>query len=115
MSKRSIALHLPMSLNRIFADTLPLQLDGMHDPNAFMKQLSFRWELMLSKSVFQYELESQGDILQRASKLYDDGTLIGLENERSVLSVENLINAHEKLESGKAIGKIGLEIKDDIQ
>jgi NADPH2:quinone reductase len=87
----------------------------MHDPNAFMKQLTFSWELMLSKSVHQYELESQGDILKRAAKLYDDGTLISLENERSVLSVENLIKAHEKLESGKAIGKIGLEIQDDIQ
>ncbi|EME43994.1 hypothetical protein DOTSEDRAFT_171955 [Dothistroma septosporum NZE10] len=91
------------------------KLDGMHDSNAFMKQLTFSWELMLSKSVHQYELESQGDILKRAAKLYDDGTLISLENERYILSVENLVKAHEKLESGKAIGKIGLEIGSDIQ
>ena len=91
------------------------KLDGMNDPTAFMKQLSFHWELMLSKSAFQYELESQGAILKRAAELYDEGILTSTMTESHVLSVANLVNVHDKLESGKAIGKIGLEIQEDIQ
>jgi NADPH:quinone reductase-like Zn-dependent oxidoreductase len=69
---------------------------------------------MLSKGVYQYELESQGEILRRAAGLLEDGTLKGLCTEREELSVEALVRAHEKLESGKAIGKIGLSIGEDI-
>ena len=90
-------------------------LTGMNDPMAFMKQLSFQWELMLSKGKLGYELESQGSILERAAKLFDSGVLKSLMTESHVLSVANLVKAHEKLESGGTIGKIGLEIQDDIQ
>jgi zinc-binding alcohol dehydrogenase family protein len=91
------------------------RLDGMHSMEAFMKQLSFHWEVVLSKPEYKYELESQGDILKRAAKLYDDGVLLSLMRESDVLSVQSLIKAHEKIESGRTIGKIGLEIRESIQ
>lgn len=91
------------------------KLDGMHDPMAFMKQLSFHWELMLSKTKLEYDLESQGAILEKAAKLYDAGVLKSTMTESHVLSAANLAKVHDKQESGKAIGKIALEIQDDIQ
>jgi zinc-binding alcohol dehydrogenase family protein len=93
---------------------IPELLQGMHTPDAFLKQISFHWEVMLSKGMYQYELESQGEILRRAAGLLEDGTLKGLCTEREELSVAALVRAHEKLESGKAIGKIGLSIGEDI-
>jgi zinc-binding alcohol dehydrogenase family protein len=91
------------------------KLEGIGSMDAFMKQLSFHWEVMLSKAVYDYELELQGDILRRAAKLYDEGNLASLMTESDVLSVQSLIKAHEKIESGKAIGKIGFTIGDSIQ
>jgi zinc-binding alcohol dehydrogenase family protein len=90
-------------------------LQGMHVPDAFLKQISFHWEVMLSKGVYKYELESQGEILRRAAVLLDDGTLKSVCKERDVLSVKGLIKAHERLESGKTVGKIGLSIGEDIE
>ncbi|KAI5366360.1 Putative GroES-like superfamily, alcohol dehydrogenase, alcohol dehydrogenase, zinc-binding type 1 [Septoria linicola] len=90
-------------------------LKGLETPDAFMKALSFHWELMFSKAVHKHDEESQGEILRRAATLFDRGDLISIETERHVLSVRSLIEAHEKLESGKSIGKIGLEIGDDIE
>ena len=80
-----------------------------------MKALSFHWELMLSKGAYGYDLQSQGDILKRVAKAYDDGLLTTLVSEQHTLSVKSLIAAHEKLESGKSIGKISLVVGDDIQ
>jgi len=91
------------------------KLDGLHAMDAFMKQLSFHWEVMLSKGALQYDLESQGDILARAAKLYDEGVLTTLLTASEVLSVKSLITAHEKLESGKAIGKLGFVVPDHIE
>lgn len=91
------------------------KLESLHTMDAFMKALSFHWELMFSKGVHKVNMESQGDILKRAAELFDAGVLISLEKERDVLSVQSLVKAHEKLESGKAIGKTGLEVGEDIQ
>lgn len=90
-------------------------LPGLHTQDAFMKALSFHWELMLSKGAFGYDLQSQGDILARVAKAYDAGLLNTVMSEQHQLSVTNLVAAHEKLESGKAIGKISLLVGDDIQ
>lgn len=94
---------------------IPELLQGMHTPDAFLKQISFHWEVMLSKGVYEYELESQGAILRHAARLLEDGTLKSVCKERDVLSVKGLIKAHERLESGKAVGKIGLSIGEDIE
>lgn len=89
-------------------------LPGLHDPKAFMKALTFSWELMFTKGAFQIDLQSQGDILARVAKLFDAGVLTSLVTESSELSVKNLVKAHEKLESGKTIGKIAFSIGDDL-
>jgi hypothetical protein len=66
------------------------KLDGMHDSMAFMKQLSFHWELMLSKSKLEYKSESQGAVLDKAAKLYDASVPKSTMTESHVLSAANL-------------------------
>lgn len=83
--------------------------------DAFMKALSFHWELMLSKGVLGHDLGSQGDILRRASDSFDSGILESIETELFELSVESLKKAHGKLERRKMLGKTGSEVGEDIQ
>lgn len=70
---------------------------------------------MFSKMIYRQDLESIGDILRRAAKLFEEGRLKDLVTERGILSVENLVKAHEKLESGNMVGKLGLDIGEDIE
>lgn len=90
------------------------QLPGLHKPEAFQKSLSFHWEFMLGKGMYNTDLQSQGDILKKVAELYNNGVLTSLVSEQYTLSVANLIKAHEKLESGKSIGKISLKVEGDI-
>ena len=75
------------------------------------KALSFTWEFMFARSLFQTaDMAMQHQLLNRVSKLLDDGKLIATVNHYGgVLSVENLRAAHELQESGKAIGKTVLD------
>ncbi|WOO39930.1 zinc-binding alcohol dehydrogenase family protein [Rubellicoccus peritrichatus] len=71
------------------------------------KALSFSWEFMFARSMFQSDdIEKQHELLNRVSELIDDGTLIStVTNNLGVLSVETLKEAHVQQESGRVIGK----------
>jgi len=71
------------------------------------KSVSFHWELMYTRSMFQTEdMIEQHHILNKVAKLMDDGALKStLKNIFNGFSVANLKEAHQLLESGKAIGK----------
>jgi zinc-binding alcohol dehydrogenase family protein len=75
------------------------------------KALSFSWEFMFARSMFQTEdLEKQHILLNRVSELIEAGKLIStVNNNLGTLSVESLTTAHELQESGRAIGKNVLE------
>ena len=90
------------------------RLPGLHEMDAFFKSLTFRWEMVLGKSYFDYDVQSQGDMLARISELYDQGLLDTIVTEHQTLSVAALVSAHEKLESGKTIGKIAFTIEETI-
>ncbi len=74
---------------------------------AKMKALSFSWEFMFARPMFQMDdIEKQHELLNRVSALIDDGTLIStVTNNLGRMSVETLVDAHTKQESGSAIGK----------
>ncbi|MEO1146019.1 MAG: zinc-binding alcohol dehydrogenase family protein [Cyanobacteria bacterium J06638_22] len=76
-----------------------------------LKALSFSWEFMFARSMFQTDdMDAQHKLLNRISDLLDDGTLVSTVNHRGgVLNVENLRAAHELQESGTAIGKTVLD------
>lgn len=71
------------------------------------KALTFSWELMFTRSMFQTEdMDMQHELLNRVSALLDEGTLMSTVNKHlGTLSVETLTEAHILQESGRAIGK----------
>ncbi|WP_442509637.1 zinc-binding alcohol dehydrogenase family protein [Novipirellula sp. SH528] len=71
------------------------------------KALSFSWEFMFARSMFQMDdIEKQHELLNRVSEMIDDGTLIStVNNNLGKLSVDTLKKAHAEQESSRAIGK----------
>jgi NADPH2:quinone reductase len=71
------------------------------------KALSFSWEFMFTRSVFQTDdMEKQHELLNRVSQLIDEGVLIStMTNNLGNLSAETLKEAHIQQESGRVIGK----------
>lgn len=71
------------------------------------KALSFSWEFMFTRSMFQTDdIEKQHELLNRVSELIDDGTLIPtVTNNLGKISAETLKTAHSLQESGRVIGK----------
>lgn len=76
-----------------------------------LKAISFHWEFMFSKPMHNVDLLSQGLALDKIAQFVDSGKIKRLDTKiYDNLTVENLKAAHETLESGKAIGKIVLEV-----
>ena len=71
------------------------------------KSLSFSWEFMFARSMFQTsDIEKQHQLLNRVSDLINAGTLIStVTNNLGQISAETLKEAHAQQESGRVIGK----------
>lgn len=71
------------------------------------KALSFSWEFMFTRSMFQTsDMEKQHELLNRVAALIDNGTLVStVTSNLGKLSVETLKAAHAQQESGRVIGK----------
>jgi zinc-binding alcohol dehydrogenase family protein len=80
-------------------DTLPLKA----------KSQAWHWELMFSRPVYAPEDPAQHELLDAVARLVDDGALRTTVTERlAPISPANLRCAHEKVESGRMIGKVVL-------
>ncbi len=87
------------------------------DPENFVinpfkaKSVSIHWESMFTRSAFQtQDISRQADILNKVSKLIDDHRIkTTLGQNLGTINVENIVQAHSLIESGKSIGKIVLE------
>ena len=77
-----------------------------------MKALTFSWEFMFTRSMFQTEdIEYQNELLNRVSKLIDEGTLVSTVTKNlGKFSVATLKEAHRLQEQGRVIGKNVLEL-----
>jgi len=90
-------------------------ITGSSDPVALTKlkskSVSFSWELMYTRSMYQTEdMIEQHNILNIVADLLDDGILkTTLNTTLNGLTAENLKKAHELLESGRTIGKIAIK------
>jgi len=87
---------------------------GIEGGAAFGKALSFHWELMFTRPLRNYDLETQGEILNNISKAVEQGLLKSIVWKKKVFSVNNLREMHALQESGQAIGKISFEVGDTI-
>lgn len=71
-----------------------------------MKSASFSWAFVFSKAIYEYDLESQGQILTRVAKLIDEGKIKIPNVETKSWSLENLKELVAQQASGKTIGKL---------
>ena len=76
-----------------------------------MKSLSFHWEFMFARSMFNAkDINEQSLLLTRVGELVDQGHIQTTAGKNlGTINAENLKAAHAELESGKSIGKIVLE------
>ena len=89
-----------------------VELSGQVDLNLLKnKSVSFSWELMFTRSLFTTDdIIEQHHLLNRVAELIDAGKLITTVTEvLTPINAANLRTAHEKIETGKTIGKIVLE------
>jgi zinc-binding alcohol dehydrogenase family protein len=74
------------------------------------KSISVHWELMFTKSLFGYELESQGDILREVAGLVDAGKIRStLKTRLTGLDAGHVDEAHRILREASGIGKTVIE------
>jgi zinc-binding alcohol dehydrogenase family protein len=84
-----------------------------HDIQPLMaKSAGFVWELMFTRSMFQTDdMSLQGEILRTVARLVDEGAMrTTLTEQLSGLSAATFVAAHERLEEGRMIGKLVVEI-----
>jgi len=72
-----------------------------------LKALSFSWEFMFTRSMFQTDdMDQQHQLLNRIADLIDKGTLVStVTHNFGPISVETLMEAHRRQESAQVIGK----------
>ncbi|MGM0124143.1 hypothetical protein IGI37_001517 [Enterococcus sp. AZ194] len=76
------------------------------------KSASFDWEYMFAKTDYGYNIESQGEILQKIAQLLEDGTIVSTHTETlQELSPETIFEAHRRLETNRTIGKLVIKVK----
>jgi zinc-binding alcohol dehydrogenase family protein len=75
------------------------------------KSITVSWEMMFTRSLFQTtDMDAQHRLLRSVSELVDAGLLrTTLTHVGGPLTVANLRRAHERIETGRAIGKTVLE------
>jgi zinc-binding alcohol dehydrogenase family protein len=75
------------------------------------KSITVSWEMMFTRSLFQTaDMDAQHRLLTQVSDLVDAGVLrTTLTHVGGPLTVANLRLAHERIETGRAIGKTVLE------
>lgn len=71
------------------------------------KSLTWHWESMFTKSLFDANLSTQGDILDEVARLWAAGTIRPvIAEELSPICVDTLRAGHERMEAGHELGKI---------
>lgn len=75
------------------------------------KSATFVWEFMFTRSMFQTpDMLEQHRLLNRVSQWIDGGQLRSTANEvLTPINAANLRDVHQKLETGRSIGKIVIE------
>ncbi|EON62183.1 hypothetical protein W97_01403 [Coniosporium apollinis CBS 100218] len=85
----------------------------MYGTEFMAKSLTFVWELLGSEAWYGIETDSYGKMLSRLAELIDSGTIKCHLKQRLRLDLGGLRKAHEMIESGSVIGKVGLGIDID--
>lgn len=90
--------------------------DGLDISIFKRKAVSLHWELMFTKSMFGYRMESQGRILSEVKDLIESGRMRATANRvLNGLTIENLRAGHTMLEQHTNIGKVVVELSSTGQ
>lgn len=75
-----------------------------------MKSVAIHWEFMFTRSMLQTaDIEEQNVLLTELSRLIDAGEIVTTVNKKlSPINTQNLLKAHEDVESSQMIGKLVL-------
>ena len=85
--------------------------DGLDISIFKRKAVSVHWELMFTKSMFDFRMESQGKILAEVKNLVESGRMRTTANRvLHGLTVENLRAGHTMLEQHTNIGKVVVQL-----
>ncbi|KAF1298683.1 alcohol dehydrogenase [Enterococcus sp. JM4C] len=75
------------------------------------KSASFDWEYMFAKTDYDYQIESQGIILEKIAELLAAGKLTSTHTETlQGLTPETIFEAHRRLETNRTIGKLVITV-----
>lgn len=75
------------------------------------KSLTFVWELLGTKPFYGVDAASHGKMLEDLAGMLDRGELKCHHTTSFPLDVDGLRKAHEAIESGKSLGKVGLGVE----
>ncbi|MDH4303188.1 MAG: zinc-binding alcohol dehydrogenase family protein [Nitrospira sp.] len=85
--------------------------DGLDFSLLKRKSVSIHWELMFTKSMFDYRVDTQGEILAEVRALIESGRMRTTANKvLNGLTVENLREGHTRLEQHTNIGKVVVQL-----
>lgn len=85
--------------------------DGLDLSILKRKAVSLHWELMFTKSMFDYRMETQGEILTEIKAVIESGKMRTTANRvLNGLTVENLRAGHTMLEQHTNIGKVVVQL-----
>ncbi|MFO0700030.1 MAG: zinc-binding alcohol dehydrogenase family protein [Nitrospira sp.] len=85
--------------------------DGVDFSLLKRKSVSIHWELMFTKSMFDYRADTQGEILAEVRALIESGRMRTTANKvLNGLTVENIREGHTRLEQHTSIGKMVVQL-----
>ena len=88
---------------------LPLQ-EPFASGDLFARSIRLEYELMFTRSLFGVDLAHQGAILDRVADLVDAGVLNSTLKTELPWTLENLREAHRRIEGRRTLGKIVLRL-----
>lgn len=82
----------------------------MYGTQFMAKSLTFVWALLGTKPYYGVQIESHGEILELLRDMLDKGEVRCHETQKLKLDQAGVTKAHDIVDSGKAIGKVSLEV-----
>jgi len=82
---------------------------GSAAPSLLYKSATVHYEFMGARVAYDHEPEKQGAILTGIAQLVDSGAL--RVHVSKVFTLDNLIDAHREIETGRTIGKLAVRVK----
>ncbi len=80
----------------------------------FSKSITLAHEFMFARQVYGVEIERHGQILSEVAELIDNKVLFSPLTDTKPFTLDNIVEAHKKLEKGTVIGKLGFDKLDEF-